>query len=110
MSPAAVDVAGMRIATSNAEMSRRWRRAVNRTAIRHRNLTTMSAWDVFPRNGPADPRYFDLLPLLRCANCTSFRRDVDIADWNMSDYRRFYERVSAVLRRKLDAAQIAKQV
>lgn len=106
----AVDVAGTRISKSDAEIGQRWRRAVSRTALRHRNLTTMSAWDVFPRNRSADPRYIDLLPLLRCANCVSFRRDVDIANWNMSDYRRFYERVSAVLRRKLDAGQIAKQV
>ena len=106
----AVDLAGTRLLKSGVEMKQRWRRAVDQTALRHRNLTTMSAWDVFPRRQAADLRYMDLLPLLRCANCVSFRRDVDIAHWNINDYRRFYERVSAVLRRKRDAAQIAEQV
>lgn len=106
----AVDVAGTRIPSGGAEMKQRWRRAVDRTALRHRNLTTMSAWDVFPQGQPADLRYIDLLPLLRCANCVSFQRDVDIAHWTVKDYKRFYERVSAILRHKRDAGQIAEQV
>ncbi len=106
----ALDVAGTQIPDSSGEMTQRWRLAVDRTALRHRNLTTMSVWDVFPQGQPADPRYTDLLPILRCANCLSFRRDVDITHWNISQYRRFYERVSAILRCNLDAAQIAKQV
>jgi len=106
----AVDVAGTRILNSGIEIKQRWRRAVDQSALRHRNLTTMSAWDVFPRGQPADLRYMDLLPILDCANCVSFQRDVEIAHWNVSDYRRFYERVSAVLRRKRDSGQIAKQV
>lgn len=106
----AVDVAGTNIASSDAEMKKRWRRAVDQTALRHRNLTTMSVWDVFPQDQPADLRYVDLLPLMRCANCVSFQRDVDITHWEINDYRRFYERVSAVLRRKHDAGQIAEQV
>lgn len=106
----AVDLAGSRVAGSGAEIKQLWRRAVDQTALRHRNLTTMSAWDVFPQGQPADSRYIDLLPLLRCANCVSFQRDVDIAHWNINEYKRFYERVSAVLRRKHDSGQIAKQV
>lgn len=106
----ALDLAGTRIPNTSGEMTQRWRHAINRTALRHRNLTTMSVWDVFPQGQPADLRYTDLLPVLRCANCLSFRRDVDIAHWNINQYRRFYERVSAILRCNLDAAQIAKQV
>ncbi len=106
----AVDVAGKRIPTGGSEMKLRWQRAVRHTALRHRNLTTMSVWDVFPQDRPADLRYVDLLPLLRCANCLSFRRDVDIAHWNINEFRSFYERVSAILRCTLDAGRIAKQV
>ncbi|MGI9247835.1 MAG: hypothetical protein ACR2QI_02395 [Woeseiaceae bacterium] len=106
----AVDVAGTRILNSTSEMQSRWQRAVDHTALRHRNLTTMSAWDVFPQGQPADLRYLDLLPLLRCANCLSFQRDVDIAHWNINEFRSFYERVSAILQCNLDAARIAKQV
>jgi len=106
----AVDVAGMKILSGGGEMKLRWQRAVNHTALRHRNLTTMSVWDVFPQAGPADLRYVDLLPLMRCANCLSFQRSVDISHWKINEFRRFYERVSAILRCKFDAGQIAKQV
>jgi hypothetical protein len=106
----AVDAAGAKILASGNEMKLRWRRAVDQTALRHRNLITMSAWDVFPQDQPADSRYVDLLPLLRCANCLSFQRDVDISHWSINEFRRFYERVSAILRCSRDAGQIAKQV
>lgn len=106
----AVDVAGARILSSGSEMKRRWQSAIHQTALRHRNLTTMSAWDVFPQDQPADSRYADLLPLLHCANCLSFQRNVDISHWNINEFRRFYERVSAILRCNLDAGRIAKQV
>lgn len=106
----AVDVAGMKVLTGGGEMKLRWQHAVDHTALRHRNLTTMSVWDVFPQAGPADLRYVDLLPLMRCANCLSFQRSVDISHWTISEFRRFYERVSAILRCKFDAGQIAKQV
>lgn len=105
-----VDAAGSRILSSGSEMKLRWRRAVEQTALRHRNLTTMSAWDVFPDGEPADLRYINLLPLLRCANCLSFQRNVEIAHWDIHEFRAFYARVSAILRCKVDAGRIAKQV
>lgn len=106
----ALDIAGKQILNGGGEMKQRWQRAVDQIALRNRNLTTMSVWDVFPRGEPADVRYFDLLPLLRCANSLSFQRDVDIAHWTMSEFRRFYGRISAILRRNLDSDRIAKQV
>lgn len=106
----ALDIAGTQVLSGGGEMKLRWQRAVNDTALRHRNLTTMSVWDVFPQRGPADLRYVDLLPLLRCANCLSFQRSVDISHWKVNEFRRFYERVSAILRCKFDAGRIAKQV
>lgn len=106
----AIDVAGARISASGREMTARWQSAVADKALRHRNLLAMSAWDVFPRGQPADLRYLDLLPVLRCANCLSFRREVDIEHWNIKEFKRFYERVSAVLQCSIDRGQIAKQV
>jgi hypothetical protein len=105
-----VELSGAGIHASAEEMKLRWQRAVDDTALRHRNLVTMSVWDIFPREQPADPRYFDLLPILRCANCLSFRRYVDITHWNINEFRRFYERVSAILQCTLDRGRIAKQV
>ena len=106
----AVDLAGASIPAGGKEITLRWQRAVDDSALRHRNLISMSVWDIFPPQRPADTRYFDLLPILRCANCLSFRRDVDIKHWNVNEFRRFYERVSAILQCNIDAGQIAKQV
>lgn len=106
----ALDVAGEKVLASGDEMKSRWQRAVASTALRHRNLLTMSVWDIFPNNEPADFRYVNLLPVLRHANCLSFRRDVDVSHWSVSQYRRFHEHVSAILRSGIDARRIAKQV
>ncbi len=89
----ALDVAGAKVLASGDEMKLRWQRAVASTALRHRNLLTMSVWDVFPHGEPADLRYVDLLPVLRHANCLSFRRDVDYRIGVSSEFRRFHERV-----------------
>jgi len=89
---------------------RRWKKALRDVAIRHRNLTTISPWDVFPRGNEADLRYADLLPIARFADSLSFQRDVSIAHWNVNDFNGFYERVSAIVRRNGDAGLVAKQV
>ena len=106
----ALDVAGAKVPTHGAEMDTRWRQAVADNALRHRNLITLSPWDVFPRHKPADLRYLNLLPILVCANSVSYRRDVDISHWNVNEFKSFYTRVSAVLRHSSDVSLIAKQV
>jgi hypothetical protein len=106
----ALDVAGARILQHGSEMHARWRRAVGENAVRHRNLLTLSPWDVFPRREPADIRYTNLLPLLKCANSVSFRRDVDIDPWNVKEFKGFHERISAILRHSSGLPAIAKQV
>lgn len=106
----ALDVAGARVLQHGDEMNARWRRAVGDNAIRHRNLLTLSPWDVFPRQEPADFRYTNLLPLLNCANSVSFRREVDISHWNVKEFKGFFERVNAILRRSSELPMIAKRV
>lgn len=106
----AYDIAGAQVREHGSEMNERWRRAVGNNAIRHRNLLTVSPWDVFPRGHPADYRYTNLLPVLACANSVSFRRDVDICHWNIKEFRGFFERVSAILRCSGETRLIAKQV
>jgi len=106
----ALDVAGAGVMRHGEEMDARWRRAVADNALRHRNLLTLSPWDVFPRCGQADLRYLNLLPVLACANSVSYRRDVDISHWNVNEFKSFYTRVSAVLRHSRDISLIAKQV
>jgi hypothetical protein len=106
----ALDVSGARVQQHGAEMSARWRRAVGENAVRHRNLLALSPWDVFPRNGPADFRYTNLLPILKCANSVSFRREVAISHWNVKEFKGFFERVNAILRHSSELPMIAKQV
>ncbi|NCF16282.1 MAG: hypothetical protein GWP62_13285 [Gammaproteobacteria bacterium] len=106
----ALDVAGASALRHGSEMDLRWRRAVADNALRHRNLLTLSPWDVFPRHKPADLRYLNLLPILACANSVSYRRDVDIGHWNAREFKSFYTRISAILRRARDTSLIAKQV
>jgi hypothetical protein len=89
---------------------RRWRKAVQDVALRHRNLTTISPWDVFPQQSEADLRYANLLPLTRFADSLSFQRDVTITHWNVNDFKGFYERVSAIVRCNSGAGLVAKQV
>jgi hypothetical protein len=89
---------------------RRWKKAVQDVAVRHRNLTTLSPWDVFPRGKKAELRYADLLPLTRFADSLSFQRDVSISHWNVNDFKGFYQRVAAIVRCNSGAGLIAKQV
>lgn len=106
----ALDVVGAKVPRHGTEMDTRWRRALADNALRHRNLMTMSPWDVFPRHEPADLRYLNLLPILVCANSVSYRRDVDISHWNVNEFKSFYIRVGAILRHSSDVSLIAKQV
>jgi hypothetical protein len=89
---------------------RRWKSAVQEVAVRHRNLTTISPWDVFPRGKNADLQYRDLLPILRFADSLSFQRDVTISHWNVNDFKGFYDNVAAIVRCNGGAGLVAKQV
>ena len=103
-----LDIAGARARQFGDEMNVRWQQAVAANGLRHRNLLTLSPWDVFPRHGPADFRYMNLLPIVRKAHSVSLRRDVDIAKWNARDFRAFHERVSAILRRASELPGVAQ--
>ncbi len=77
--------------------SARWREAVHRCGMRHRNLLTMSPWALFPREN-ADFRYLNLLPLLVHGDACSFAREVPIDDWNTNKFRDFHLRILALAR------------
>jgi hypothetical protein len=108
----ALDEAGALVMQMKQSRSwgRRWNKAIRDVAVRHRNLTTISPWDVFPRKKRADLRYADLLPLTRFADSLSFQRDASISHWNVSDFKGFHERVSAIVRCNGGAGLVAKQV
>lgn len=89
---------------------RRWKKAIREVAVRHRNLTTISPWDVFPRGKPAALAYANLLPLTRFADSVSFQCDVSIDHWNVNEFNSFCERVAAITRCNSGAGLVAKQV
>ena len=108
----ALDEAGARLLQKERSRAwgRRWKKAVTAVAVRHRNLTTLSPWDVFPRGKAADLRYANLLPLMRFADSLSFQRETSIATWTVNDVKGFYDRIAAITRAGHGAGFIAKQV
>ena len=106
----ALDVAGTRVLDHGNEMNARWQRAIADNALRHRNLLTLSPWDIFPRGERADLRYANLLPLIRCADSVSLRRDVGLDHWNAKEFKSFHDRIAAILRRSSEDTLIANQV
>jgi hypothetical protein len=106
----ALDLAGARVVHHGHEMNARWRRAVVDNGLRHRNLLTLSPWDVFPRGRPADFAFMNLLPVVRKAHSISMRRDADISCWDARDFRAFHQRVSAILRGMSEMPLVARQV
>ncbi len=88
----------------------RWRRAVDLNAIRHRNLIVLSPWSMFPEHSPADPRYFDLLPLLEFADACAFSAPPPLWHWNISQFKGLHQRAWAVLEQKEAHQLIAERV
>lgn len=86
--------------------SKRWREAVHRCGMRHRNLLTMSPWAFFPREN-ADLRYANLLPLLCLGDACSFAREVAIDHWKTNDFRDFHLRILALARHRFARDGIA---
>lgn len=108
----ALDEVGARLLREGAlsKWRPRWKKAVADVALRHRNITAMSPWDVFPGGSNADLHYADLLPLTRYADSLSFHCNVSIKHWNSNDFKRFYERVVAIVRCNGGRALVAMEV
>ena len=79
---------------------RRWRESVVATQVRHRNLLVLSPWSLFPSGEAADFRYAELLPLLRHADACAYHRKVSISHWTLNEFKRFHQRVIAVLQQR----------
>lgn len=108
----ALDDAGAQLKRSEGAIfwRARWNKALSEVAVRHRNLTTISPWDVFVQHGSADLDYIDLLPLLRFADSVSFQCNVSIAHWNSNEFKSFCERLTAVVRSGRGQGCVAEQV
>jgi hypothetical protein len=84
---------------------KRWRKALDFAAVRHRNLLAMSPWAVFPTGTSADSSYSDLLPLLEFFDVCGFPGTPCLRHWKLNEYKDFHRRAWAVLERK-DARQL----
>lgn len=102
--------ARLRQQAQSADWEQRWQQAIRHVAVRHRNLTAISPWDVFPRGKKADFRYLDLLPVTRFADSVSFHCDADISHWNANEFNGFCERVGAIIQCNKGAGLVAEQV
>ncbi len=100
---------GSRVAGSvlQAAWQRRWRCALERDGLAHRNLIAVSPWSLFPRDD-ARYRYVCLAPLLARADVCGCRRRISLRGWSAARLRAFYDRVTAA-RRACDAQMVVAE-
>jgi len=72
-----------------------WQDALQKCAVRHRNLVVMSPASVLPPG--ADGRYADLLPVIAHADAWSFASPVVLAGAGPTAWRAFHHRARAVI-------------
>ncbi|MDH4072626.1 MAG: hypothetical protein OEV41_05920 [Gammaproteobacteria bacterium] len=84
--------------------------ARRRAAIRNRNLLSMSPYAVLPRSGKVDPRFTDLLPLIRHADTWSFAGRPRFSGWNSNEVSNFHERARAIIQASQAATLVAAGV
>jgi len=78
----------------------RWQSAVESAAVRHRNLLVLSPYSLFPRAAGTDRRFADLAPLLRHADACAAPVVPQFGSWNLNDFKRFHQRIFAVLQQR----------
>ncbi len=88
----------------------RWSKAIESAATGHRNLLVLPLWSIFPRSGPADFRYSDLVPVLGAADACAFPAPPDLSHWSVSQFKSFHQRAWAVLQQRDAAHQIAERI
>ena len=85
----------------------RWHAAVERCAVRHRNLLVISPYAVLPSAGDGCAAYTDLLPLIGWADAYSFAAPAPLQSWDFKDYCRFHRRARAVMQHRNGLSLVA---
>ncbi len=93
-----------------ARWQERWRKALETSAVGHRNLLTMSPWSLLPATAKPDPRYFELLPLLEYADALSFAPECRTRHWKLNEFIDFHRATWLAIARKDRRRLVAKQV
>jgi hypothetical protein len=88
----------------------RWRRAVQNSAVRHRNMLVMSPYSVLPSGAGAVGDFVDLLPVLHHADAFSFSRPRLDGFRSRDEFVNFHRRAWAVMQRRNAASLVAAGV
>jgi hypothetical protein len=89
------------------DWQRRWKHAVVKSAVRHRNLFVLSPYAVLPSTEHSVTDFIDLLPVLRRANAFSFANPVTHGCRNADEFAAFHRRAFAVMERRNAASLVA---
>ena len=88
----------------------RWRRAVETSAVRHRNMLVMSPYALLPSASVPVADFVDLLPVLRHADAFSFSPPRFEGFRRLEEFVNFHRRAWAVMQRRNAAALVAAGV
>lgn len=89
------------------DWQRRWKQAVVKSAVRHRNLFVLSPYAVLPSTDHSVSDFIDLLPVLRRANAFSFANPITHGCRNAREFSAFHRRAFAVMERRNAASLVA---
>ena len=89
---------------------RHWRTAIEKSAVRHRNMLVLSPYCVLPSTSPCSRGYTDLLPVVAHADAWSFADVPDIGGWNLNEYKIFHRRAWAVIQGRITEPFVAAGV
>lgn len=87
-----------------------WQRALQQSAVRHRNMLVLSPYTVLPSADNCAVAYTDLLPAIASADAWSFADVPQTQFWNLSEYISFHRRAWAVIQGRKTGTLVAAGV
>ncbi len=88
---------GLEDSAQRENWRRRWRVALEKSAVRHRNMLILSPYSVLPSSGACSAGYTDLLPVVACADAWCFAGVPEFSGWSLNEYKVFHRRAWAVI-------------
>ena len=92
------------------DWQRHWKKALQTSALRHRNLLVMSPYSVLPANSDENIEFTDLMPVIGHADAWCFSATPGFAKWSLRDYQRFHRRAWAVVHAQNRGCVVAGEV
>lgn len=89
---------------------RRWQAALEKSAVRNRNMLVLSPYSVLPSTTLSSAPYTDLLPVISYADAWSFADAPEFRGWHLNDYKIFHRRAWAVIQGRKTGQLIAAGV